>query len=57
MTACDASSYSYNYGITYTDNGDLVFGSGDTISSSDTDSTFDYDGDYFYNDGGKRICS
>jgi hypothetical protein len=29
----------------------LAFGSGDTISSSDTDSTFDYDGDYFYNDG------
>ena len=39
------------YSITYTDDGDSLFGTGDTISSSDTDSAFDYTSEYYYNYG------
>ena len=37
--------------ITYTDDGDSLFGTGDTISSSDTDSAFDYTSEYYYSSG------
>ncbi len=49
-TPCDAYNNYSSYNINYTDDGDDAFGSGDTISSSDTESTFDYGSDYYYND-------
>ena len=48
-SACDASDNTSAYSITYTDDGDSLFGSGDTISSSDTENTFDYNLEYYYN--------
>ena len=50
-SACDASDNLSTYSITYTDDGDNLFGTGDTISSSDTDSAFDYTSEYYYNYG------
>ena len=42
-SACDAFNNTSAYSITYTDDGDSLFGTGDTISSSDTEnSAFDY---------------
>ena len=48
-SACDAFNNTSAYSITYTDDGDSLFGSGDTISSSDTENTFDYNLEYYYN--------
>ena len=39
------------YSITYTDDGDSLFGTGDTISSSDTEHAFDYNSEYYYSYG------
>ena len=49
LSACDAFNNTSAYSITYTDDGDSLFGSGDTISSSDTENTFDYNLEYYYN--------
>ena len=51
LSACDAYNSTFAYSITYTDDGDSLFGTGDTISSSDTDSAFDYTSEYYYSYG------
>ena len=43
LSACDAFNNTSAYSITYTDDGEWpLWSTGDTISSSDTESTFDY---------------
>ena len=50
-SACDAFNNTSAYSITYTDDGDSLFGTGDTISSSDTEPAFDYNSEYYYSSG------